>query len=89
VSYPDITLKWGTTDAYTELYLWHLDAVKGKIQRKSGSVVQLDDTGQEKVRWNFFNAWPAKWDGPAFNAKGNDIAIETLTITCERVEKPS
>ena len=22
----------------------------------------------------------------AFNAKGNDVAIETLTLTCERVE---
>lgn len=85
VSYPDITLKWGLTDSQ-ELYKWHLDVVKGTIKRVSGSVVQLDDTGKEKVRWNFFNAWPSKWDGPAFNAKGNDVAIETLTLTCERVE---
>jgi len=85
VSFPDITLKWGMTDNQ-ELYKWHLDVTKGNIKRKSGSVVQLDDTGTEKLRWNFFNAWPSKWDGPAFNAKGNDVAIETLTLTCERVE---
>lgn len=85
VSYPDITLKWGATDNQ-ELYKWHLDVAKGNIKRVSGSVVQLDDTGKEKLRWNFFNAWPSKWDGPAFNAKGNDVAIETLTLTCERVE---
>ena len=34
----------------------------------------------EKVRWNFFDAWPTKWDGPDFNAKGNDVAIETLEL---------
>jgi len=84
-SYPDITLKWGmTTDQ--ELYNWHLQAVKGNLQRQSGSVIQLDDTGNEQMRWNFFNAWPSKWDGPAFNAKGNDLSINTLTLTCERVE---
>ena len=85
VSYPDITLKWGMTDNQ-ELYKWHLDVAKGTLKRVSGSVVQLDDTGKEKLRWNFFNAWPSKWDGPAFNAKGNDVAIETLTLSCERVE---
>jgi phage tail-like protein len=84
-SYPDITLKWGMTDNQ-DLYNWHLQAVKGNLQRQTGSVVQLDDTGTEQVRWNFFNAWPSKWDGPAFNAKGNDLAINTLTLTCERVE---
>ncbi len=85
-SYPDISLKWGSTDS-NELYDWHMAAVKGEIQRKNGSVVLLDDTGTEKVRWNFFNGWPSKWDGPSFNAKGNDVAIETLTISCERVER--
>jgi phage tail-like protein len=84
-SYPDITLKWGTTDS-KDLYNWHLQTVRGNIQRQSGSVVQLDLTGNETLRWNFFNAWPSKWDGPAYNAKGNDVAIETLTLTCERIE---
>ncbi|HJQ82465.1 MAG TPA: phage tail protein [Candidatus Binatia bacterium] len=86
VSYPDITLKWGTTDS-RELYDWHRAAVQGEIQRKNGSIILQDDAGTEKVRWNFFNAWPSKWDGPDFNAKGNDVAIDTLTISCERVER--
>jgi phage tail-like protein len=85
-SYPDVVLKWGSTTSH-ELYDWHMAAVKGQIQRKNGSVVLCDDTGTESVRWNFFTAWPSKWDGPSFNAKGNDIAIESLTISCERVER--
>ena len=86
VSYPDITLKWGVTDS-RELYDWHLAAVNGAIQRKNGSIILLDDAAQEKVRWNFFGAWPSKWDGADFSAKGNDVAIDTLTVSCERVER--
>jgi len=85
-SYPDITLKWGATDS-RELYDWHLTAVNGAVERKNGSIILQDDAGQEKVRWNFFNAWPSKWDGPDFNAKGNDLAIDTLTVSCERLER--
>jgi phage tail-like protein len=86
-SYPDITLKWGVTDS-RELYDWHLAAVNGQIQRKNGSIILQDDAGQERLRWNFFNAWPSRYDGPDFNAKGNDVAIDTLTVSCERVERP-
>ena len=85
-SYPDITLKWGVTDS-RDLYDWHLTAVKGQIARKNGSIIQLNDLGQEKVRWNFFAAWPSKWDGPDYNAKGTEVAIDTLTVSCERVER--
>ena len=86
VTYPDITLKWGVTDSH-DLYDWHLNAVTGQIQRKNGSIILQDDQGQEKVRWNFFNAWPTKWEGSALSAKGNDAAIESLTVTCERLER--
>jgi phage tail-like protein len=86
VSYPDITLKWGVTDN-RDLYDWHRAAVNGEIQRKNGSVILQDDRGQEKIRWNFFSAWPSKYDGPDFSAKGNDVAIDTLTVSCERVER--
>jgi len=86
VSFPDITLKWGTTDS-RELYDWHRAAINGAIERKNGSIILLDDAAQEKVRWNFFRAWPSKWDGPDFTAKGNDVAIDTLIVSCERVER--
>ncbi len=86
VSYPDITLKWGISDS-RELYDWHKAALDGRIRRRNGSIILRDDAGNEKLRWNFFNAWPSKWDGPDFNAKGTDVAIETLTITCQRLER--
>ena len=84
--YNNITLKWGLTDS-TELYDWYRQVVKGNVQRKNGSVICLDMQGQEAARWNFFNAWPTKWDGADFTSKGNDVAIETLEIAHEGVER--
>ena len=86
VSYPDITLKWGITDS-RELLDWHLAAVRGNIQRKNGSIVLLGEDAQEKLRWNFFQAWPSKWTGPSFNATGNSVAVETLELTHEELVK--
>jgi phage tail-like protein len=84
--YPNITLKWGLTDS-RELYDWYRDVVNGKIQRRNGSIILIDLEGKEKVRWNFVNAWPTKWDSVDFTAKGNDIAIETLELAHEGIER--
>ena len=86
--YANITLKWGVADD-KDLYDWHRQWVKGDpaAKRKNGSIILLDRQGQEKVRWNFFNAWPAKWTGPSFNAEGNDVAIETLELAHEGIER--
>lgn len=83
----NIILKWGLTDS-DELYRWHQEWVNGsKYERKNGSIVVLNQNGEEKVRWNFFDGWPCKWDGPDFNASSNDVAIETLEIAIERIER--
>jgi phage tail-like protein len=84
--YSDITLKWGITDS-RELYNWHATALAGNPQRKNGSIVLFDHAGNEKVRWNFFQAWASKYDGPSLNATGNEVAIDSLTIVCERMDR--
>ena len=82
----NITLKWGLTDS-TELYDWYRNIVTGKVDRRNGSIVVLDLEGKETIRWNFFQGWPTKWDGPDFSAKGTDVAIETLEIAHEGIER--
>lgn len=84
--YIELTLKWGTTDS-AELYEWYMKSVNGAAERKNGSVVLQDETGEEKLRWNFINAWPSKWTGPSFNATANEVAIENLTLVHEGLEK--
>ena len=85
-SFSPISLKRGITDS-DELWKWHQTAVAGKAERRNGSVVLLDDSGVEKLRWNFTNAWPSKWSGPAFNSTGNAVAVETLEITHEELSR--
>lgn len=84
--YPNITLKWGLTDS-RDLYDWYRDVVNGKIVRRSGSIIVNDLEGAEVMRYNFYEAWPTKWDGADFNAKGTDVAIETLELAHERIER--
>jgi len=84
--YSPISLKRGITDS-DELWKWRQTVIDGKTVRKSGSVVLLDEAGAEKLRWNFTNAWPSKWTGPALNSTGNAVAVETLELTHEEVTK--
>lgn len=84
--YSSITLKRGITDS-NELWKWYQTVADGKPERRNGSIVLLDDTGKEKLRWNFSNAWPSKWSGPSFNASANSVAVETLEISHEQVKR--
>ena len=84
----DITLKRGVTKS-AELYDWHKNIVNGVSDRRNGSIILLDDDGSDAVRWKFWDGFPRKYEGPSFNAKGNDVAIEALVICCERIERES
>jgi phage tail-like protein len=86
VKYSNVTLKWGITDD-ASLWDWRKTVMDADIQRKNGSIVLLNDAGEEKARWNFREGWPTKWTGPSFNATGNEVAIETLEIAHEGLEK--
>jgi phage tail-like protein len=80
--YSNLVLKRGmTTDK--ALWNWRKLAITGPVQRLNGSVILLDETHQEVVRWNFRDGWPCKWEGPTLKAKSSEVAIETLEIAHE------
>jgi len=82
----NIVLKRGVTDDHS-LWDWRKKVIEGKTDRQHGSIVLCDETGEEKVRWNFVEGWPTKWTGPTFNATSNEVAIETLEIVLEGLSK--
>lgn len=86
VTYSNITLGRGVTDD-DELWRWRQTAMTGNVERKNGSIVLLDDTGAEKMRWNFREGWPTRWSGPSFNATGSELAIEQLEIAHEGITR--
>ncbi len=86
IKFSNITLKRGVTDSL-ELSNWFKAIMQGKNDRRDGSIILLDEEGTPVTRWNFKNAFPCKYQGPHLNAKGNDVAIETLELACEYIER--
>jgi phage tail-like protein len=80
----NITLKRGFTKG-KELWEWRKTVLDGKTKRCSGSITLLNESRQPVVRWTLSEAWASKLDGPGFNAKNNEVAIETLEIVVEGV----
>jgi phage tail-like protein len=84
----NITLKRGVTDSQ-ELYNWHRQLLQGRTERRDGAIILLNDAREAVTRWNFRDGFPQKYEGPRFNAKSSDVAIETLVICCEYLERDS
>jgi phage tail-like protein len=84
----DIVCKRGITSSM-DMWKWRKLVEDGKIKdaRKNGSIIMFDETGTETARWNFFNGWPSKISGPTPKADSNEIGVEELTITHERIER--
>ena len=70
-----------------DLWKWRERTTTGEVDRRNGSIVLLDDVGNEKLRWNFREGWPTRWSGPTFNATASEIAIEQLEIAHEGLTK--
>lgn len=78
--YPsNLVLKKGVTDVRT-LWEWYWDVAQGTVERKNVSVLLLDSTGQEKLRWNFEQAYPVKWVGPDLKGSSSEVAVEAVEL---------
>jgi phage tail-like protein len=82
----NLVLRRGVTQD-AELWNWRKTVVDGNVDRRNGSIVLLDDDRTAVVRWNFFQGWISKWTGPNLNAKGNEVAIETIEIAHEGLSR--
>lgn len=85
-TFDDIVLKRGfsSSAAVTD---WHQGVRDGMIERHNGSIVIYDSTGTEVDRWNFLSGWPSRWSASDLDAGTDDVMIEELTITHERLER--
>ena len=80
-----ISCKRGYTKNH-DLWQWRQKVINGQTQRLSGTIVLLDESRKPALTWKFYEGWPSKWAGPAFNAKNNDVAIEEMEIAIESIE---
>jgi phage tail-like protein len=80
--YTPLVLKRGYTQN-KELWLWRKDIINGIVKRRSVEVILLDETRQAVLRWQFREAWISKWESGPFNAKTNEVTIESVELTHE------
>lgn len=86
-TYANIVLERGYT-ATDDLFQWRKNIEDGKIDRRAGSVIILDQDGQSEVaRYNFFEGWPCKWNVPDLDSDSSSMAIEKIELAVEKIER--
>jgi phage tail-like protein len=86
VKQTNITLKRGIVDR--EMWDWYYDLTQGRLTMRNGSVRIRDPSNEQiQVEWHFRDAFPCKWVGPDLNASQNNVAIESVEICHQGLER--
>lgn len=85
LKFGNITLKRGYTQN-RGLWEWRKTTLDGATERHNGAIVLLDESRTPRLRWEFFEAWISKYEGPALNAATNEAAIESIELAVENVQ---
>ena len=81
-TYGNITLKRGYTPN-RELWTWYTNIVNGQADRRNGTIVLMDESRADVMRWDVENMWIKKIEAPSFNATANEVAMESVEIVHE------
>jgi phage tail-like protein len=81
----NIQLKRGIADR--KIWDWYYDVTQGKVLFRNGTVRAFDAAGSAVMEWRFFNAFPCKWIGPSLNALQSSVAIETLELCHQGLQR--
>ncbi len=84
--YENVVMRRGFTGSL-RLYQW-IDSVRSGLPSPSRTVriTLLDEASAPVTSWTLRRAWPIKYEGPAMKADANEVAIEELVLTHERLE---
>lgn len=90
VQYSDITLKRGKVNDKV-FWDWIKQVQDGDIDgaRRDGSIVLFDYAHGEVGRFDFEGAWPSEVNVGTLDAAGEDVLLESLTITLEALRVPA
>lgn len=91
VKHGNLVLKRGLMLASSKLFDWckatlESDLTK-QIEPKDISVSLLDEKAQPLMTWSITGAWPVKWQVAAFRARDNEVAMETLEMVFDRIDR--
>jgi len=83
----NITLKRGVVLDFNEFFTWRKTVMDGDITRKTVAIALHNEKHDEVTRWTLLNAWPSKYTGPDLKASANEVAVESIEIAHEGLEK--
>lgn len=82
----DFTLSRGVVSAQSQLYDWLTSANGNRLDKKDISISLTDESGSTLlITWNVFNAFPTELSAPDFDVTSNDVAIEELSLSADRM----
>lgn len=91
VKHGNLILKRALEPLSNSLETWIKDTMEGgfakKIKPRNIVVYLMDAQGKALRCWWCSNAYPVKWEVNTFNAKANELAIETLELCYGLLER--
>jgi phage tail-like protein len=83
----NITLKKGVARATSlaALYGWIKTVALNQVEKKDVVVRLCDEEGKAVISWAVVNAFPTKLDAPSFDAKSNDVAVESMELRADTI----
>jgi phage tail-like protein len=85
MKYSNVTMKRGVLGKDNDFFDWWTKNQQGQHEQRDITVKLMNEAGEETVSWSIVRAWPVKVEGPSLNAKGNEIAIESVEFCHEGV----
>ena len=84
----DITLKRGV-DNNLELWKWRQTVIQSgpDAARVDGQIMLLDYDGSVISTYKFLQGWPKKYDGGTLSAASNEVALESVEIAHEGLQR--
>lgn len=83
-----VTLKKGLVRqaSIAAFYGWISQTALNQTTKKNVVVRLCDEKGDAVISWSVLNAFPTKLDAPSFDAKSNDVAVESLELMADGIQ---
>ncbi|HAW21480.1 MAG TPA: phage tail protein [Flavobacteriales bacterium] len=79
----DVTLKKGTFTGDVDFYDWYGETLMNTIERRTVTIMLLNESGDAEIIWTLTNAFPKQVQGTDLNSSSSDVAVESLVLAHE------
>lgn len=85
--YANIVLKRGIIVADNEFAAWLSTVRMNKVERRDVVISLLNEEHDPVMVWEVHHAFPVKVEGPGLKSTGNEVAIESIELANEGIQR--